>query len=327
MKLQFPFIQLPLLFDSAAMAKEVAAFREDEWKAHPNALPGNSMLPLVAAHGDPADESFDGPMLPTPELRRCPYLTQVIAALGATVGRSRLMRLAGRSEVNAHVDQGYYWAERVRVHVPVLTQPTVRFECGGTATHMAAGECWIFDTWRLHRVLNDTDTMRIHLVVDTVGSGDFWKLVSAGRPHHVQPDARWAPARIAPEPARIADFPCEAVNVPAVMSPWEINAHLGLLFGDAIEHPGLPALRLLAQRFLREWRGLWAHFGDSAAGREHYQRALQTFVEVAQAPSEGLILRNDVPWYSAMMTLIAASAVRGNDQVRATGEYGLADRA
>ena len=98
-------------------------------------------------------------------------------------GRSRLMRLSGHAEVTRHVDQGYYWAERVRVHVPIVTQPTVRFECGDAAINMAAGECWIFDTWRSHRVLNDAVESRIHLVVDTVGGDAFWDMVAQGRMH------------------------------------------------------------------------------------------------------------------------------------------------
>jgi len=180
-KLHAPFIQLPLVFDAAVLAAEIAALGEGPWRPHPQGFPGNSMLPLLAVDGDPRNESFAGTMRPTPELLACPYLTQTIASLGATAGRSRLMRLSGHAEVTRHADQGYYWAERVRVHVPVVTQPTVRFECGGTTLNMAAGECWIFDTWRQHSVLNDAVQSRIHLVVDTVGGGRFWDLVGQGR--------------------------------------------------------------------------------------------------------------------------------------------------
>ena len=74
MKLQVPFIQLPLRFDAARLAAEVDALGEGVWRPHPQGFPGNSMLPLVAAGGDPANEAFSGPMRPTPELERCPYL-------------------------------------------------------------------------------------------------------------------------------------------------------------------------------------------------------------------------------------------------------------
>lgn len=79
MKLPVPFIRLPLSFDAQALAAEIAAIDEGDWRPHPQGFPGNSMLPLVAVKGDPADEGFAGPMAPTEHLRRCPYLTQGIS--------------------------------------------------------------------------------------------------------------------------------------------------------------------------------------------------------------------------------------------------------
>ena len=81
MKLQAPFIQLPLLFEASVLAAEVDALGESVWRDHPQKFPGNSMLPLLAAGGDPANESFIGEMSPTPELLRCPYLFKTIASL------------------------------------------------------------------------------------------------------------------------------------------------------------------------------------------------------------------------------------------------------
>lgn len=325
MKLPAPFIELPIGFDAATLAAEVAAIEEPCWRPHPNALPGNSMLPLIAVGGDPSDEGFAGPMRATPELLRCPYLMQVLAAFGATLGRTRLMRLAGKAEVTRHVDQGYYWAERVRVHVPIVTQPTVRFECGDAAVNMAAGQCWIFDTWRQHRVINDTEEARIHLVADTVGGAAFWELVSRGRAVPGPQRPGWQPELIAPRPDTPPSLATESVNVPSVMNPWELNSHFRLLFSDAIEHPRLPIVRMIAQRCAFAWQGLWAQYGDSASGRQHYQRALDTFVDEVREPSRDIMLRNGVSWFSAMGTLIAKSAIA--DQTVSEAGYGTSDRA
>lgn len=309
MKLQAPFIQLPLAFDAATLAAEIDALGEAPWRPHPQGFPGNSMLPLVAVNGEPGNEAFSGTMRPTPELLRCPYLTQVFASLGATVGRSRLMRLSGHAEVTRHADQGYYWAERVRVHVPIVTQPTVRFECDGAAINMAAGECWIFDTWRQHRVLNDAVQSRIHLVVDTVGGADFWNLVAHGRTHDA-PRGPWAPAPVVPG-AGSARFACESVNVPTVMTPWELNAHLGLLFSDLAPHPALGPTRQLAAQFARVWQGLWFEHGERAEGHPAFRAALQHFVDEVRPASQGLVLKNEIRWFSAMITIIGKAAVGG----------------
>ena len=76
------------------------------------------------------------------------------------------------------MDTNYYWMHHVRVHIPAVTYPEVKFLCLDQEVHMAAGECWIFDSWKKHNVINPVEWPRIHLVVDTVGSAAFWDLVA-----------------------------------------------------------------------------------------------------------------------------------------------------
>lgn len=326
MKLQVPFVQLPLLFDAGALAAEVDALPETAWLPHPQGFAGNSMLPLVAVHGDPDNEFFSGPMRPTAHLEACPYLAGVIASLGATVGRTRLMRLSGHAEVTRHVDQGYYWAERVRVHVPLVTQPTVRFECGGVEVNMKPGECWIFDTWRQHRVLNDAVESRIHLVVDTVGGIDFWELVARGKPTPGAGPQPWRPVFIPPTSDLPTDLQLEIENVPSVMTPWELHAHFGMLFSDVVPHAQVAPLQQLAHVLVRSWKGLWAQYGDSEQGRPRFRALMERFRREAEAPGQELVLRNGLGWYSAFMTRIALAAVGDEAPQRPVG-YGVADRA
>ncbi len=311
MKLQVPFIQLPLLFDAGALAAEVAAIGEDAWKPHPQGFPGNSMLPLLAVEGDPDDEAFSGAMRPTPWLAQCPGLSQVLASLQATIGRTRLMRLAGDSEVVRHADQGYYWVERVRVHVPLVTQPTVRFECGDAVVNMGAGECWIFDTWRQHRVLNDAREARIHLVVDTVGGAGFWDLVSRGRPHPGPAAAPFQPMRVDLQPGRADSFACEAVNVAAVMNPWELEQHLRFLFEESLPNPALGELQRSAARMLREWRGLWFAHGDRGGedARERYRAAFEGLLKRARQSGGQVTLRNGMPWLEVLEVMLGRTVV------------------
>jgi hypothetical protein len=323
LKLQVPFIQLPLLFDAGLLAQEIAALGESVWKPHPQGFAGNSMLPLLAVNGEPDNEAFSGHMRPTPHLQRCRYLQQLLASLGATVGRTRLMRLAGQAEVTRHADQGYYWTERVRVHVPIVTQPTVQFDCDGQTINMAAGECWIFDTWRQHRVLNDAVQSRIHLVCDTVGGGAFWDLVAQGRAHDA-PREGWISKRIAPDPMASIDFACEAVNVPAVMNPWELSQHLSFLIAEALPHAQLPALNQRVDRLIQQWKGLWAQYGDAAEGRVKFRAAFDAFAAGVRPLAQGVTLRNEMPWMQVMMVMISRVAVAPADAgaaAKAAGEY------
>lgn len=322
MKLHAPFVQLPISFDAQRMADEILALGEGPWRPHPQNFPGNSMLPLVAVNGEAGNESFNGAMRPTPELTKCHYLQQVLASFGATVGRTRLMRLSGGAEVKLHADQGYYWTERVRVHVPVVTQPTVSFECGGSVINMAAGQCWIFDTWRLHRVLNDDSRSRIHLVCDTVGGERFWDMVDVGKVVGVAAEpADWRPRQIEFDPGAAPDIRFESYNLPTVMSPWELKRHLDFLLDEMVPTAQTEPLRLQVANLYRAWRALWAGNADSANAVPEYRRLLVNFLAKVQPMVGGARLRNELPMQAAL-TIMVARAAMVDDAVSAARQGG-----
>jgi hypothetical protein len=330
MKLEVPFLQLPLTFDAAALAAEIEALGESAWRPHPQGFPGNSGLPLLSADGDPDSDSVRGPMRPTPQLLALPYLQQVLAKIGAVWGRTRLMRLSGQAEVTPHVDLSYYWREHMRVHVPIVTQPTVRFLCGDAELNMKAGECWIFDTWRRHQVFNDDHRARIHLVADTVGGRGFWPLMRHARPHDRNVPG-WQPQHVAPDPSAPTALEVESYNVPTVMSPWEVREHLGFLFGET---PPGEALRALAQGlmgpFTREWQALWAKHGDGGGGFDEY-RTLREQVRPHLARFEGLTMRNGLSLVEGIRVVILgnllASPSTGDVETRDAGRGGAGARA
>ncbi len=307
MRLQYPFIQLPLRFDAAALAAELATLDESEWRPHPQGFAGNSALPLIAVDGDPDNDGLIGPMRPTPFLGRFPYLNQVLGSLGAVLGRTRLMRLSGNAEVTPHIDQAYYWAERMRVHVPIVTQPGVRFFCGDADINMAAGECWIFDTWRLHRVLNAGDNVRIHLVADTVGGDGFWDLMANSRPHHVGSNG-WNVRQVLPH----GDVPAlqfESVNTPRVMSPWELHSHLSFLFSELKpQQPLAGELQQTVLRYLRRWQALWSRHGNAPEGHADFRALLDAWIAEIDRFRGQLTLRNELDFHKVAMIMVLHSA-------------------
>ena len=146
MELQQPFLKLPWQFDAERLASEVEALSERYWLDHPSGLPGNSAVPLVSVDGA-MNHAFDGAMKPTEALMKSHYIHQAIASFGEVVARSRLMRLAPGAQVAEHVDFNYHWVSRVRIHIPIITNPQVNFYCGDESVHMAQGESWLFDSW------------------------------------------------------------------------------------------------------------------------------------------------------------------------------------
>jgi quercetin dioxygenase-like cupin family protein len=87
------------------------------------------------------NDDFSGRMEETPHLQKCEYIRQISCNFGEVLGRSRLMRLTGGSQVPIHVDAIYHWHRHVRTHIPIITNGQVIFHCGGQEVNMKAGEC------------------------------------------------------------------------------------------------------------------------------------------------------------------------------------------
>jgi hypothetical protein len=324
MKLQTRFIQLPVCFDAALLKAEIAELPDSAWLPHPQGFPGNDFLPLVSAGGDPLDDSFSGAMQPTRYLEACPYLVDVIASLGVSIGRTRLMRLTGHAEVTPHVDVHYYWRDRMRIHVPIVTQPTVRFICGDQDVNMREGECWIFDTWSKHRVINDAEASRVHLVVDTVGGEGFCELMLRGRaPDRDEPG--WGPKLMAPFGASLDALDFETANMPSVMTPWEIRTHLSFLLQETDQaQPAFGPTVQATNRFIHVWRSLWSTFGDNRRGLARYGEALDEFAnDLMRAGAQSLKMKNNYPLMASIQALIlvCALAERSGAKAAAASPY------
>ena len=286
MRLDEPLLRLPPTFDAAAIAAEIAALPRQAWVPHPNQHPGNEAVRLVTTGGAATDDTA-APMAPTEYLAMLPGVVGVMAAIGAVWGRSRLMRLAAGAVVPPHVDTHFYWRTHVRLHVPIITNPDVLFTCAGRTVHMAAGECWIFDTFGHHHVRNGGAADRVHLVLDTVGSEQLWDLIDAAR----RPGA--APL---PPAAGAAPLAFETADLATVMSPWELRYHIAFIGSEAVPDPALGNVMQRLDRLAAAWEGIWARFGPVAAGVPSYHAQLRAFeTDVARLGVQHLRLRNRLP--------------------------------
>ncbi|HWS72452.1 MAG TPA: sulfotransferase [Thermoanaerobaculia bacterium] len=313
MQLPTEFIQLPLTFDAARLAAEIEAIDESEWRPHPEGHPGNSAVPLIAVDGNPRNDAVRGVMLPTPILDRLPYVRQVLAAFHAVWGRTRLMRLDGNAEAVAHTDTNYYWAQHTRVHVPIVTDPDVQFLCGDASVHMAAGQSWIFDTWRRHNVLNPNPTRRIHLVADTVGSAAFWELVDRGA-------AGAAPEHVPYSPLRSVPLSTESVNHPVVMQPAEQAEMIALVAGamngaatGAASEAEAQLLRVL-EVLRRDWRSAWARFGPRRDGWPLYRQLLRRATAESDPLRGRIRLGNGIDAIDAVTSLVFRPALAADEE-------------
>jgi hypothetical protein len=293
MRLPQRFYRLPVRFDVARLRAEVEALPSSAWTPHPTGEPGNSAVRLITVDGADSDR-LNGAMRMTAALEASPYMRQVLASFGVVWSRSRLLRLAPGAVVAPHSDIHYHWFFRVRMHVPIITLPEVRFTCDGETVHMGAGETWIFDNWRTHGVQNATSRERIHLVADTTGSSAFWELAGRGQDPN-------APLEYRPYEVGRSDTPLtEQVPPRPVMAPSEMElllldmrAELMSEADTAEQRTRLAHYQVLLLGLARDWRQLYQLYGESAAGLPAYVRLRDAVRERSQALTAGLVMRSN----------------------------------
>lgn len=309
-----PFLQLPKSFCAETLTAEVRALPDSAWVPHPGNYAGNDAVLLITPEGR-LTNGFTGPMAPTEHLLKCPYIMEIMSELGAVWTRSRLMGLAPGAMVPPHVDVNYHWRTHIRIHIPVITTPSVLFTCGGDTVHMAAGECWIFDSFRMHHVHNGGTDKRVHLVLDTVGGEGLWDLIEQAQS---ATDLTINPKFCRPGDNRTDNLAFEQINRPQIMSPWEIQCHLAFLAEHAVPDSRLePVLRRL-DKFAHEWTAAWAQFGEANPGIPVYQRLITSCQRDVEAMgAKDLQLRNQVPVALALTELIFRIAVPQTQSNRA----------
>lgn len=293
MRLDTEFYKLPLKVDVKQLIKEVDSFTEDEWRVHPQQFEGNTSMILVAVNGEINDD-MHGPMLPTEKLKRCPYIKQVLASFNTVIGRSRLMRLSPQATVPTHTDINYYWRDRFRIHIPIVTDPSIRFCCNGNEVNMAAGEVWVFDNWKNHTVINPSDVTRIHLVADTTGSSLFWKLMEqAERPFDKTKSVQSEPQLIVFEPDTSPELKTELHNASIVMHPGELELLVKELRDDLLASPSVSEVvkiefTNILSELMQDWRSTWSIHGENDSGWTEYQRLIDDSLNKANLIDEPL---------------------------------------
>ena len=293
MRLPRPFYRLPVRFDVERLRAEVALVPASAWAPHPNDIEGNSSVRLVSVDGGEND-GVAGRMLPTPQLLAAPYIRQVLASFGVVWSRSRLMRLAPGAAVPLHADIDHHWFSRVRLHIPVQTHPDVAFQCGDERVHMAAGEAWLFDNWRLHRVDNPTSTERIHLVADTSGTALFWRLVAQAETPGIEWRQHTFDAAANPHlmtESNIPDGIMPAAEVQLLVA--DLGAELVAIDNPAAGSSPVARYQMLLAEFCHDWRQLCALHGQHGDGLPDFQGASEALRAGSRELGQTLVMRTN----------------------------------
>ena len=168
--------RLPLHFDVAALATEVAAIPASFWVPHFNTATYEGEWSGLALRslGGSTTQLYPGataeePFVDTDLLNTSPACRQALAEFRCPVLAARLLALAPGAVIKEHRDLRLGWEDgEVRVHVPVLTAEGVEFFLDRAPVTMQAGEAWYLNLSLPHRAANRSSQLRVHLVVDCV---------------------------------------------------------------------------------------------------------------------------------------------------------------
>ncbi len=114
---------------------------------------------------------------PTTLLERMPAVHDLIRELGVRVMWARLARLDAGAFLWEHRDYGELTtAERHRLHVPLVSNPSAYLVLGGMKVHMGVGRIWRLTPTSPHGVCNRFGPSRIHLIIDCYADDPFQEL-------------------------------------------------------------------------------------------------------------------------------------------------------
>jgi hypothetical protein len=85
---------------------------------------------------------------------------------GGVVLRAMAVRLPAGARITPHVDEHESLRLSHRVHLPLLTNPRVRFFIDGVPHRLAAGRAVEVNNQLSHSVMNDGRTDRVHFIFD-----------------------------------------------------------------------------------------------------------------------------------------------------------------
>jgi hypothetical protein len=168
------YVKLPFQFDAALLRTDLAKVADDEWIRHFNQqyYEGNWSVASLRSVGGRTKQIYPDPhstedYQDTEILARCAYIREVLSRIECKTEAVRFMLLGAGARILEHRDYFMGFDDGcIRLHVPVVTNDRVEFYLDNELIEMHEGELWYLDFYRKHRVENNGNDDRIHLVID-----------------------------------------------------------------------------------------------------------------------------------------------------------------
>ena len=171
-------IKLPFTFDTTKLIEEITLYKQANFEYY-DVVPLRAPAHLVdnaIPFPPPAADYADGTWcewLDTKDLINLPYINSIIDFFkeNCTVNLVRLLRLAPNAIVKEHVDPTLALEvekSMIRLTIPIIKEKGVDFYLNNTIVAMEPGECWYLKLNDPHKIINNTNTVRINLTIDII---------------------------------------------------------------------------------------------------------------------------------------------------------------
>lgn len=168
-------VKLPFTFQTERIANTLSTLSQSDWINHYNTRDYTGTWDVLALRSGwgHATNIYSVPMgsehfKDTSWMDVFPDVTQILNALPCRKNAVRLMRLCAGAEIKEHCDDelDITLNKEARLHIPIQTHEQVSFYLNGQRWHLRAGECWYLNFNLPHKVVNESNVDRIHLVID-----------------------------------------------------------------------------------------------------------------------------------------------------------------
>lgn len=173
--------RLPVIIDIAHLQAEVAALPDRLWGSRGGRVGVHAAAEAIWLRGY-APAQGELPIADRGPLAELPYVRELIGTtLGGIAQRCLLARLPAGAVIAPHIDRAPYFAQTLRIHIPVHTHAQVHMVCRDLCYRMDEGEVWALNNSASHAVWNaHSQLSRTHLICDFLPDARLLDLLSRG---------------------------------------------------------------------------------------------------------------------------------------------------
>jgi hypothetical protein len=172
-------VRLPLAVDISRLRQEVDRLPASLWGTRGGRVGVHQPTEGIFLRGHAPIEG-PRPIEDREPLAHLPYVRELLGTIPAPPMRCLLAKLMPGSVIRMHVDNGDYFLQTLRIHVPVVSDPSVAMISDDRVYSMQPGEAWALNNSTHHGVLSGWSQPRIHLICDFQPTEALCALIRAG---------------------------------------------------------------------------------------------------------------------------------------------------